>query len=300
MEFLPELDRVSLSLVGKGVGPAILIEIEKPDELVVGVPQQQRQISQMEENKFVAAMKMFVDRVVVGLSVCPYMNFVDAAPAGLEDFSIEPAQVAYRVCGFSEVCHVLSSFWNCVCELLATEDAISSTVLVLPLAGDGGDGIDPLGRFGAISELISRSLCLYQGDAIFELLHFHPQYDRQLIFPADLPAHGHIPPLGYLRPMLRFDGRLEEADSFSDREIYLSNFQRRSPVPAVAIKRISMLDAATAKDPSGGLVELVLENGEPAPSSGIPTYSRNAVKLALEGEESLIAALEEEIAVAKG
>jgi len=292
IQHLPEMNRINVSLLGKGVGPAVLIEVSAEE----GTHEKQKR-PMVDENRCIAAMKMFVDRVVVGLKACPYTTSSDAAPGGLE--GISPAPISYRVCSFPDVFHVLSSFWNCICELLAS-DAVGCTVLLLPRVGTDIEE-DGHGRFAAVSELISRSLCLYRGDGVFDLLHFSPIYDRDRIYPVEKPAHGHIPPLSWLRAIVRHDGKIEEAESLSDADLALSNFQRRSPVTAVCIKRNSMMDAATAADELGGMVELSLgDRGEVARASGVPTYSRNAKILAEQGEEVLRSALEAEIAIANG
>jgi hypothetical protein len=125
------------------------------------------------------------------------------------------------------------------------------------------------------------------------VLYMHPSYDRNLIHPQDKPAHGHLPPTSWLGPMLRLNGNVE-ADGLSNEEKDLQNYQRRSPLPALIIKRKTQLDAAVS--PESGLVSLDLGDGSIEMASGVPIYARNAIRLAAEGKDALQAALYAEIA----
>jgi hypothetical protein len=286
---LPELERFNLSLLGKGVGPAILIESAAPPE------SQQVDTTVVDDGyKSTASMKMFMDRVVAGMNICPYTTNNQVAPEGLQDAGFPAAPIGYRVCASSEVCHVLSAFWNAVCELIVTPaDELSTTMLSLPAVG----AADLDARFAAVAELLSRSLCLYRGDDVLELLHFHPAYDRDQIHPTEQPAHGHLPPTSWLRPMLAQNGNTQEASELSDQDLKVSNYQRRSPVPALCLKRVEMIDAGT--DAASGIVDLVLDDKTVVQASGIPTYARNVLRLAEAGADALQEALDAEIAITK-
>ena len=291
MKYLPELEQCSLSLVGKGVGPAILLQVSAPPVSLT------RTVVECQETTLIAAMKHFVDRL--GTKLCPMMMMMmmTQSSPNVGTGIPEPVPVAYRVSTSTSVCTILSTFWNCICELVATPPTqLGTTMMILPGLDNNNDNNQA--RFGAVSELISRSLSLYRGDDVFEVLHFAPHYDRTQIHPIDKPAHGHIPPLQWLRPMLRHDGKTHEADTLSDDDLQLSNYQRRSPVTAVCIKRTSLIDKAVEAD--DGMVDLDLGDGQVVKASGIPTYSRNALELAKLGASALESALEAEIAVAQG
>lgn len=257
MTAVPELERVSVSLVGQGIGPAILMDVAeaKPEDIsTVEVDTPEPQLS--------AAMKAFYGRMVDKTDAYPYKN--DRTPT------------SFKACRRSDVPHILSYFWNSVCELEATdEENLGTTVMMIP-------GIHNQERFSVISELLSRSLCLYQGDDDFVLAHFFPDYDRSKIHPTDELALGHIPPLGWLRPMIRSNDDDETADQLSDEELALSNYQRRSPMASVVIKRVSLMDTE-----SRSAVELTLQNGETVSAGAIRPYAENAKFLATEGEASL-------------
>lgn len=288
MKSLPELERFNLSLLGKGVGPAILIEAAAPP-----AESQQVDTTDVDENKSTAAMKMFMDRVVAGMNVCPYIKNNQVAPEGLHDAGFPAAPIGYRVCASNEVCHVLSAFWNAVCELLVTPaDQLNTTILSLPAVG----AADSDARFEAVADLLSRSLCLYSsGDDVLELLHFHPAYNRDQIHPTEQPAHGHLPPTSWLRPMLVQNGNTQEASELSDQDLKVSNYQRRSPVPAVCIKRVDVINAGT--DTASGIVDLVLGDKTVVQASGVPTYARNVLRLVEAGADALQEALDAEIAI---
>lgn len=249
---LPELERVSLSLVGKGVGPAILIEVERVkdndssgDTVVDEVDTPEPQLS--------AAVKAFFGRMVERTDPYPYTK--------------EGTPTLFKLCRRSNAFHLLSSFWNSVCELRATdEDGLGTSVLMMP-------GIESHERFAAVSEWLGRSLCLFQGDDNdFALLHFFPAYDRNKVYPADKPAFGHIPPL---RSILS-NTKKGDVVQLSDGDIVTSNYQRRSPVAAVAIKRVSLMDLEV--DP-------------------MLAYAKNAKFLVDEGEAALQQALSNDMSM---
>jgi hypothetical protein len=280
-----------LSLVGKGVGPAILIEAS--DRKAANTAE----ITQVDtdESRRCAAMKMFVDRIVAGRQISGYppSDSDDPIPSKLVEQGMEVAPMVYRMCSFSEVCHVLSSFWNCICEILVSPPGqLRATMLLLPAVSE-----DHSARFGALSELLSRSLCLYHGDALLELLHMHPAYDRDSIHPVDMPAHGHLPPIGWLRPMLRQNGDMEEAGNLKDEELYLLNYQRRSPVTSVCIVPVDLLKAASG--PEDGVLSIELDGGNEVQASGIATYARSIIDLSNKGANQLQSSLDAEMDIVR-
>ena len=254
---IPELGRVSVSLVGKGVGPAILIDVEEAkleDISTFEVEKPEPQLS--------AAMKAFYDRMVETTDAYPYKK--------------NETPTSFKACRRSDVPHILSSFWNSICELQTTdEDSLGTTVLMIP-------GIITHERFTVISELLSRSLCLYHGEDVFDLVHFFPDYDRSRIYPAEKPAFGHIPPLGWVRSVLRNNGDEEAADQLSDEDLALSNYQRRSPMTSVVIKRRSLIDTESKR-----VVDLKLDSGETVSANAIQPYAETVKFLLNEGEASL-------------
>jgi hypothetical protein len=274
MEFLPELERVSASVVGKGLGPALLLEV-KP-KMTAGAPT----TPIAEEFKYSAAMKAFMNRVVVGSG-----NPDDPISIGLGDEG-SVAPIDYRFSSSSNVCAIVASFWNCICEMQA-DSSIGTLCLQLPSVSSANDSPK---RTDTVAQLLGRSLCLYQGDSVFSLVHFSPQYDRSIIEPVDKPAFGHLPPVGWLKPMLKANGDAAAAESLDDAVLAKSNYQRRSPIAAVNIVRNSML-----ADPK--IVTIELDGGMGTQASGLKVYCPNTIKLAATDEAVLKAALEAEMAI---
>lgn len=289
MKHLPELQRFHLSLVGKGVGPAILVAVSAP-EISDGSDDAFKCTEPMDASNAATAMEVFVDRI-----------------AFAADADRRPPIIAYRVCAFSDVCHLMSSFWNCICELQATSvEQLDALMLVLPGGVVGGakatgiqsDDRRDRARFAAVAELVSRSLCLYKDDDDFELLHFHPTYDRDQIFPVDLPAHGHVPPTSWIRPALQHysnqaqNGSADEVSAMSEEDLrLLFNHQRRSPVPAVGIMRVSTVEETREnEDPT----ELDVGGGVKVAVSGVRSIARNMLRVAEIGLETLQLELDKE------
>jgi hypothetical protein len=299
MEQLPELARFSISLVGKGVGPALLVECAawtERDKQQYGTIRN----SSPDPNEWAwqAAMKTFVSRMIAGNEVCPHMNDNGTGPWGLEAQGIMPGPIVYRLVGTPNVCDVMSAFWSCMCELLSVPaDQLTATVMCLPPVPEGMDRRIAHNRFSAVAELISRHLFLYRGEDVCDLWHMHPYYDRDLVLPVDKPQHGHLPPTSWLRPMLRAASYTNEAETITDEQLRLQNYQRRSPLPAVVIKRVSQLEAAAT--PQNAMVQLDVGDGRIEMASGLGTYSQNTIRMAMQGEEALYAALASEVDMTK-
>lgn len=198
MGYLPELKRYSISVVGKGVGPALLIETEaRTDEEKTAAASQKALESTFNQEKTVAALKSFIGRVVVGLEACPYTKSVDISAVGLEQRGVTPGPVGYRYSPTTDACMAMSMFWNCICEMMSVpEPELSSIMLSLPGIGTG-DSREAHNRFAAVVELVGRYLCLFRGDGSFGLVHFHPAYDRSIIHPLAKPSYGHLPPISW-------------------------------------------------------------------------------------------------------
>ena len=108
---LPELNRISVSLVGKGVGPAFIIETNERTEEEKKEKELRTQ-NTYEEEKCTLALKSFIDRVVVNEQACPYTKNIDIAAVGLEAKGVTPGPVAYRYDGSSDACSVVGAFWT--------------------------------------------------------------------------------------------------------------------------------------------------------------------------------------------
>jgi len=295
MDYLPELKRFSVSVLGRGVGPALLIETQaRSEEEVAAAAANRAAEGTFDQAKTTTALKSFIDRVVVNLEACPYTKSVDISAVGLENRGVTPGPVGYRFSPTTDACMTMSVFWNCICEMTGSPDEnLSSIMLSLPGIGQGGDP-EVHARFAAVVEIVGRYLCLYRGDASFGLVHFHPAYDRSSINPIDGASYGHLPPMSWLRAMLKMAGHEAEAESFTDDEVALSNYQRRAPHTSINILRMNQVNAAAGPK---SIVDLDLGNGRIEKASGITLYSRNAIRMVKSGKEGLQSALDADMAM---
>jgi hypothetical protein len=208
----PELGQIRLSLVGKGVGPGLLVEATNASSTADALTADSQRSPEM-EHRALAAMKMFVDR----------------------GGSTSPTAVQYRTCSFRDAYHIHSAFWNCVCEMLQSTindpppQHPSSTYLLLPELDDAMPVDDQQERFDVVTSMLTQSLELYATDtngAAVEVSYYVPLYDRNKIQPANEFVRGHLPPLSWMGPDA----------SVADDDASLWNYQRRSPVTACVIR----------------------------------------------------------------
>ena len=223
MDHLQEIQRLSFSLVGKGIGPAMIVETQNRTKTEKATYNYRKENSLMpNEVQWTAAMKSFVERTNLD---------------GCDD------PIAYRFVGSSDVCDIFSAYWNCICELMVVDETeIRSIVLSFPPAtvDDEHSMKETHDRFAAIAEFINIMHSNYKSEDTFELVHLHPTYDRDAIHQQDEQVNGHLPPTGWLRSMMGQSGYNEAAYTLSDEQLTLQNYQRRSPLPAVIIKRTSV------------------------------------------------------------
>merc|ERR1711935_837517 len=92
-------------------------------------------------------------------------------------------------------------------------------------------------RFAAITELVSESLFMARGQDLFDVTYLHPCYDRDSVHLVD-NVYGHLPPLKSLPALLKdssaYDGN---ADELAESDLAVQNYQRRSPLPAIFLRR---------------------------------------------------------------
>jgi hypothetical protein len=112
MAYLPELKRISVSLIGKGVGPAFIIETQARTAEDIAEKNARNAAGDFDEAKSTDALKSFIDRVVVNEQACPYTKNIDLAAVGLENKGVTPGPVAYRFDKSSDACSVVGAFWT--------------------------------------------------------------------------------------------------------------------------------------------------------------------------------------------
>lgn len=253
---LLEVIAFRMSMVGNGVGPAITLSVTADDKLeIVDKTFAEENVSK--------AMRSFVSRIVQDT-----------------DDSIGMKHPVYRYCGFDDSCHTLSAFWNCICELQSKPEMDS---IMLSFAAK----FDP-----ALTDLINRSLCLYRGDDVFELVHYGPTYDRSSIGPSDQAAFGHLPPISWLTSVLKQNqSELPESDLAT-----VTNYQRRAPISAVLIKRVELLKDQAKHDEAAASSEIELNDGTKVSAFGLPLLAKSIKRLSATGVDQLEESLSSEIA----
>ena len=152
MDSLHDLRRFSLSLVGNGIGPALVLETQNRTETEIAQYDSMKKATpEPNEPQWKADTESFIKQ-----------SYPD-----LED------NVVYRFLGSSDVCDILSGYWNCICELEATE-ATDASAIILSCPPNSGE--DALTRFEAVSKLIDTMNSVYD-DYKYELTYAHPSYD---------------------------------------------------------------------------------------------------------------------------
>jgi hypothetical protein len=123
---LDELFMFQISLVGNGMGPAILIVTNSSGLETVDSTNSSK--STLEEDQMIREMQCFMERVL------PTRDDTDARhPTATPQSSSR--RILYRICYFRDACHVMSAFWNAVCELeqqQQPEESDSHIVLLVP------------------------------------------------------------------------------------------------------------------------------------------------------------------------
>jgi hypothetical protein len=272
-QHLPELLAFRIALVGNGVGPAITVSVKIDDAVQDNFKDHVNPLAIIDKtyagDGVIQATEAFVKRVVQN-----------------SDDAIGMMQPAYRYCGFVDACHALSAFWNCLCELQAKPD-LPSIMLSFPM------DFDP-----ALTMLMNRSLCLYRGNDVLELAHYGPSYDRAAVDPSDQPAFGHLPPVEWLVPvMAQYANNETLPDPRPDVLASIANFQRRSPVAAVLIKRVELMNKEAKDNPLAASSDLTLANGSTVSAFGLPLLAKSIQRLATIGTDQLEANLDQEIAM---
>ena len=340
---LPDLQRFHVSLVGKGVGPAILVETQNAtdddttttttttvSENAVSSDDAEDEEEEQMLLKYQAAMKAFVNRMIItsfpDIAHPLYSQNVSSPSMLIRSTIVRGGREAQQQQQQQHVCHILSSFWNCICELstiTSPETESKSIMLLLPndieekeedeeRTGKENKKQDvsssttessvfssssSWARFVAVSELLSQSLSLFpptgHNNDYYSLSFFHPHYNRDDVLPQDKVAIGHIPPKSWLSALL--DQQQQQGDKHvvsstsEERHCVLQayDYQRRSPIPAVLIKRCTSLRESNVEEgeEEDGWVELFMDNGTQTTLSRrtVERYTQSALELSTKG-----------------
>mmetsp|Transcript_27136 Transcript_27136/g.56137 ORF Transcript_27136/g.56137 Transcript_27136/m.56137 type:complete len:426 (+) Transcript_27136:255-1532(+) len=224
VDSLPDLRRFSLSLLGNGIGPALIVET------------QNRTIAEAEEYESMLTNTPEPNELSWKASMESFVKRCFPATLGAAD---QQNNVAYRCLGSSDVCDVLAGYWNCVCEHEAAgESGADSIVLSCPPVSSGTEYDETRGgyaRFLALFELIHAMNAEYKSDYDYDLIHLHPSYDRDEKISSEDRTNGHLPST---TSSLLFSEEDGETTSLTEEQLRLQNYQRRSPLPGVIIRRV--------------------------------------------------------------
>jgi hypothetical protein len=149
-DLFSELQRFNVSLVGRGVGPAIVLESsERSDDQVKTYDSLQASFPIPEEDECTATMK----------------SFVTSKSIIRETDDNDDSLTAYRVAGGTDLCDTLSVFWTCICELLSQPKQHATVMSLPPIT---------VQQFSKVANVIGNSFFTYRGQDIFELLYLVP------------------------------------------------------------------------------------------------------------------------------
>ncbi|CAM9226281.1 unnamed protein product [Phaeothamnion confervicola] len=184
----------------------------------------------------VERLRGWVERIVVGLHMCPFTHSADLAGTGLEKKGVPPGPVGYPVSLAVSASGLLRDFWVETIGLLQTHPAQLSTLLLsAPVVAP-----DDFKRWTSMTEALTRSLRLFRVDDVIKCITFHPNYQRSAVEPRDGPAHMHLPPTSWMPKMMpsmlkNFGGGANGGDK--DFDYAVSDFQRRTPHPVINVLR---------------------------------------------------------------
>jgi hypothetical protein len=239
-QHLEELSMFQISLVGNGMGPAILITTNSPGLETVETSGSK---STLEEEQMIKEMHRFMERVL------PTRDDTDARHPTTPQSSSR--QIFYRVCYFRDACHIMSAFWNAVCELGQQQPAESDwhIILLMPnvdqVVTRGPHGEKNVDRWTAMARLQEWFFCLYANAATTEssaprMQNYGSRYveDKPTLEEIRLEWQQHWSKVRQKdNPMVAglLNGML---DGLSDKELQeIVHEARRSPVPAVRLSR---------------------------------------------------------------
>ncbi|KAG7360154.1 hypothetical protein IV203_035253 [Nitzschia inconspicua] len=203
MENVPELKRINTTLVGRGVGPAIVLATSNRTKTDADVYQSIKQSAPtVDGTQWMRAMESFATRTSPGSGT-----------------------ILNRIIGSTDVCDILSGYWTSVCELLTLPEEEKVAIAVsYPPSMEGLDN-ERHDRYVSVSILMNRMASLFSD---ISNIYVFPTYDRDAI-----PRNNKMASLGHLPPSDQgYSGEL-----LDDEKVKLQNYLRRSPLPSVIITR---------------------------------------------------------------
>jgi hypothetical protein len=200
MDNIPELKRLNATLVGRGVGPAIVLTTSNRTNTELEAYQSLKQSAPVPNTMgCMAAMDSYITRTS---SATGLVNYVDN-----------------RIIGSVDACDILSGFWTSVCELRSFPESEKASISVsyAPTTNGIDDSVRH-NRYAALSILINRMTYLFGGKDLASI-HTFPLYDRNAI-----PRQDERASMGHLSP---------PSDDDDEAATKLLNYVRRSPLPSI-------------------------------------------------------------------
>lgn len=206
-KLLPGLGSFNVSLVGKGIGPAVLLEATG----IAGLDQQSTHIEYVDNIRCLASVKMFMDR----------MEWFSSSGTSTDDLRSTPI---YRVCPYTDVCNTMSSLWNGICEMVMTQQPV---VVAFPALFFTSPTL-----YWEYTRFVQHSIAELWSTAAapVELAFLHPMYNRDGIEPMNDPIPGHLPPTRLWRSLITTISSEPTTMDYS-----VINYHRRSPIPIIVI-----------------------------------------------------------------
>lgn len=172
-----------------------------------------------------ARMKMWVDRTLVKLKMCPFTMSAELSGARIEEFGFRPSPIMYCESSAADVCALMASFWEAADVMIQGGDSqVSSIILAAPhwddRWGDWCEVVFPLLESSVLASGLGRDL---------GIVCFHPHYAT----PPDsfLRKHrfGHMYGPSTLRRWAQEANDAQVAALDDDTLRWSGSYQRRSP-----------------------------------------------------------------------
>jgi hypothetical protein len=226
---LSDLAKLKISLVGKGVGPGLILEIiNNPEEAARDDQGKEAQLInlQLVADKCKEATNAFMDRIG-NIILCDH---------SMEN---EEHDTHYRFSPGNDLTQILSLFWNCACELTLYQNS-NKDVHSLLMIHNPWNRL-PFQQFVSLTQILSRWFHWVENNGeqnslpnAITLTYFHPQYQRLEITHSLSDNNADHTSIGHLS-----SSDLSNTD-FNEIALY----QRRSPVPVVALTSRKLSTAA--------------------------------------------------------
>jgi len=226
-----------------------------------------------------ARMRAWVDDVIVDSHVCPYTKSNEVAGTGLEQAGVVAGAIHYPLCvvsgaGGPALARLLRAFWLSTINLLSAPPEEVSTLLICA----PGYAVDDADAFAAACTAITTNLKFVRADFDVSLVFFHPKYDRDRVAPDPYEqAHGHLPPVPWLRAYAALDRGADAAAELTDDALHRANAQRTSPFFCINVLRTDQVEAAESVLP-WEVIEP--EPGRSIRVSGARVYAKNICRFA--------------------